>query len=582
MYPTTGDLLAVAGYVVLHVVVFCAYYKAYDWEGGADPLKDVGIALGHNTHVAAAVHLLPVTRNSPLWIVLRHAARSLRVEWPASHNYATGWHVLNGLVIMMFVTIHMISFWADWIGKGVVTRNATMLTLDDSTAGGPLGRNSQNQAGHANVGARPGGTPTRVNIWVHESFLSDECWEEYGACLGEIAWLAGALLVVLSLGCVRRSCYYLFLYTHWAFFLVFFIFGGLHDVQLIYWMIPSFLLYGVDWLMRGYRIREVRLLPYHDARGAIVPERFTIKQPRRQQGRKMNDAKKRNLFPEDVGGLFVYLNVPSVSRREWHPFSLCAASPSNKGNRADVIIRPHGPSSWTARVLSAGGDHSLKAFSSGTYGTSDLHLTASTVVFIAGGVGITALEPLLKRVMSMGESASIGGASPALREVVLIWAVRKEEDLAWFAPDIESYREASGGETDVLFESRLFVTSSLSPGTEAESRGGAAPAIGLAVKSVELAEASNSVTLPVSKAGAGEGEAKAEGLQSTPVAKMQAAHGRPDLATELGKVCSRCSLAETRVDVFVCGPSSMRVSVLEAAAAQPGPVILVHDETFEL
>ncbi len=554
MYPTTGDLFAVASYVLLHVVVFCAYYRAYDWEGGPDPLKDVGIALGHNTHVAAAVHLLPVTRNSPLWAVLRRTARSVGVRLPRSHNYATGWHVFNGLVVMTFVTIHMASFWTDWIGKGIVIRNAS--TFEGTDAYEPA-------------------APIRVNVWVYEAFLSDECWEEYGACLGEIAWLAGALLIVLSLGCVRRSCYYLFLYTHWAFFLVFFIFGGLHDQQLIYWMIPSFLLYGADWLMRGHRIKEVRLLPCHDAHGTIVPNRFTIKQPR-QQGK--SNKRTRNIFPEDVAGLFVYLNVPSVSPREWHPFSLCSAQPSKKGNRADIIIRPHGSSSWTARVLRAGGDRSLKAYSSGTYGTSDILLTASTVVFIAGGVGITALEPLLKRVMSMSENSRVG-ATKRLRKVVLIWAVRKDEDLAWFASDIASYAEASGD--TFLFESRLFLTSSSSPSI-AVSGHGAEPAIGLNVKSVELAEASNEVALPASKTESNEVHVEEAGIQRTSVVKTQALRGRPDLAAELGKVCSRCLPNESHIDVFVCGPSSMRLDVLESAAAQSSPVMLVHDETFEL
>ena len=173
-----------------------------------------------------------------------------------------------------------------------------------------------------------------------------------------------------------------------------------------------------------------------------MPGRFTVKVAPDKTGRK------RELLPGDVGGLFVYLNVPSVSRREWHPFSLCAAAHSRKGNRADIIVRPHGPESWTARVLrAAGGDRSLKAYSSGTYGASDLGLSSSTVVFVAGGVGITALEPLLKRVvLSTKESAFVGtaGAATVIRQVVLIWAVREEEDLSWFASDLSSYQEASG------------------------------------------------------------------------------------------------------------------------------------------
>ena len=353
-------------------------------------------------------------------------------------------------------------------------------------------------------------------------------------------------------------------------------FGGLHDIQLIHWMIPSFFLYGVDWFLRGYRIREVRIVPYHNARGDVVPGRFTVKVAPDKTGRK------RELLPGDVGGLFVYLNVPSVSRREWHPFSLCAAAHSRKGNRADIIVRPHGPESWTARVLrAAGGDRSLKAYSSGTYGASDLGLSSSTVVFVAGGVGITALEPLLKRVvLSTKESAFVGtaGAATVIRQVVLIWAVREEEDLSWFASDLSSYQEASG-ET-VSFEARLFVTHSLS--TAHASVHAAASAVGLDVQSVELAEIGQQAALRVPQKEEDGGAERISAMAGRPrvVAKTRTMRGRPDLAAELGRICSECT--EAHVDVFVCGPSSMRISVLEAAVSQPRPIMLVHDETFEL
>ena len=46
------------------------------------------------------------------------------------------------------------------------------------------------------------------------------------------------------------------------FFLAFFIFGSLHDPQLLFWCIPSFVLYLADWSLRWYRITEVKLVPH--------------------------------------------------------------------------------------------------------------------------------------------------------------------------------------------------------------------------------------------------------------------------------------------------------------------------------
>jgi ferredoxin-NADP reductase len=284
-----------------------------------------------------------------------------------------------------------------------------------------------------------------------------------------------------------------------------------------------------------------------------------------------------------------------------------------------------------------GGFKSLKAYASGTYGSVS-KLTASTAVFVAGGVGITALEPLLKSAVMSWENMT-EGRPRQLRDVVLLWAVRNEADLGWFRAEIDAFGERHG---DLRFEARLFVTAR----GEWEERGGGGTATTSKVTAVTAANNGkdngagrgngngtngdsringangNGNTLSVATRGGGGGEdtgveltvaalAAEEEEEVTGEAKGESkgeskgeakgggdtdnadvlrsavtvVHKRPDLAAELALICSRSATRDpnaTYMDVFVCGPSGMRQAVLAAAACDSQPVLLVHDETFEL
>jgi hypothetical protein len=316
-YPTLGDLLFIFLYGLLHIVIFACYFKEYTWEGGRkDVLMDIGVAVGHNMHVAGALHLTPVLRNSPIFFMLKKAGAPIM-----SHNYQVGWHIINGYLIFFLVTLHMFSFWADWIERGTEIMNITTVA-EDARVEANKDTENVNRPNLNNGENEVYGTPTSVNVFLHNSFFSTSCFDEYGACLGEIAWLSVFLLVLLSQGCVRRSCYYLFLYTHGLFFVVFFIFACLHDPELLAWMVPSWVLYFIDWLARWKRMKEVKLIAKNDGSGGGGGEVgecavYYVK----------NNQQYPLLFDSDVSGLFVYLNVPSGM---WIPVVFFAALQHSK------------------------------------------------------------------------------------------------------------------------------------------------------------------------------------------------------------------------------------------------------------
>ena len=408
-FPTLGDILALLLYSVLHIIVFGVYFQEYEWPPNSrkDTLMDVGVTIGHNMHVAAALHLLPVLRNSPIFYLCKRVVGAPVM----SHNYQVGWHVINGYLIATLVTLHMLSFWFDWIERGTEIMNVTMSSSTSSNTE-IINRPNLQDEGVDGVGGGLGtdstsSAPTLVNIFLHNSFTSKSCWEEYGACLGEISWLSLFLLVLLSQGCVRRSCYYVFLYTHWLFFLMFYIFGCLHDPELLLWMIPSFILYFCDWLLRLGRITEIKLVEkrgehsnnnnnnnnnndnnYKNNNSSTSTANGRSVQSSGEcatyRVKKMSTTGSKLLFPNDVSGMFIYLNVPSVSKREYHPFSLCKGT--HKGT-AEIIVRSHGKGSWTGNVLLEGASRvgPIPAYCSGTYGSvPHIGLNSAIAVFVAG------------------------------------------------------------------------------------------------------------------------------------------------------------------------------------------------------
>jgi predicted ferric reductase len=76
----------------------------------------------------------------------------------------------------------------------------------------------------------------------------------------------------------------------------------------------------------------------------------------------------------------------AVSKREWHPFSLCNGT---KKGSADVIVRSHGKDSWTGRLVQLAGDAPIRAYASGTYGSVPCMAASDVAVYIAGGTSIT-------------------------------------------------------------------------------------------------------------------------------------------------------------------------------------------------
>ena len=139
-----------------------------------------------------------------------------------------------------------------------------------------------------------------------------------------------------------------------------------------------------------------------------------------------------------AAGQYIFLNVPSISSLQWHPFSITSAP------REGHIVVFHvkalgGPSSWTSSLLAAAkesSDGTLSVKIDGFFGhnaTSALAKPRTAVVLVGGGVGVT---PLLSILADLGEQPSTN--------VFLVWCTRTNKEFLAFAPRIAAAKTRLG------------------------------------------------------------------------------------------------------------------------------------------
>lgn len=140
---------------------------------------------------------------------------------------------------------------------------------------------------------------------------------------------------------------------------------------------------------------------------------------------------------------FIFINVPGISRFQWHPFSTTSSSLHGDG-AITICIKPLGE--WTRNLQkmiidadsanpkdtkSGGCPLALRLFVEGPYGPEkDYFLEYKTLVLIAGGVGVTPFVALLRDLLCRYNHEGSKTAQGLPSEVHLIWCVPKKADLA--------------------------------------------------------------------------------------------------------------------------------------------------------
>ncbi|KAK4418551.1 Ferric reduction oxidase 2 [Sesamum alatum] len=202
---------------------------------------------------------------------------------------------------------------------------------------------------------------------------------------GEISLLCGLALWITTYPTIRRKMFELFFYTHYLyiFFIIFFI---LHiGIGFACIMLPGFYLFIIDRYLRflqsrqNVRLVSARLLPCD-----------TIE---------LNFSKSRGLKYNPTSTIFI--NVPAISKLQWHPFTITSNS-NLEPERLSVVIKCEG--SWTQKlhdmISSPSSIDRLQVSVEGPYGPASTHfLRHDALVMISGGSGITPFISIIRELL---------------------------------------------------------------------------------------------------------------------------------------------------------------------------------------
>jgi len=126
-------------------------------------------------------------------------------------------------------------------------------------------------------------------------------------------------------------------------------------------------------------------------------------------------------------GQYYFVNVPSISVLEWHPFSVSNIveneDPANPSGAVGFHIKAMGPGTFSSTLAAKAqsGPVAIDVKLRGPYGSLSLNIFLySHIVIIAGGIGITPMLPILDRIRYWCKVDKMKKC-PNLRAVTIVW-----------------------------------------------------------------------------------------------------------------------------------------------------------------
>ncbi|XP_068314564.1 ferric reduction oxidase 2-like isoform X1 [Pyrus communis] len=237
-------------------------------------------------------------------------------------------------------------------------------------------------------------------------------WDKIGVSnlAGELSLLPGLIMWATTIPRIRRQMFELFFYTHYL-YILFMIFFILH-VGITYTciMLPGFYLFLVDRFLRFLQSQtRVRLVSARVLPGETI---------------ELNLAKTPGLKYNPTSIMFI--NVPSISKMQWHPFTITSNS-SLEPETISTVVKSEG--SWTKKlcqmVSSPFPTDQIGVAVEGPYGpASTQFLRHDTLVMVSGGSGITPFISIIRELLLLSTSFKC-----KVSNVILICAFKNSLDL---------------------------------------------------------------------------------------------------------------------------------------------------------
>lgn len=311
---------------------------------------------GHMSSIAFALTMLPVSKRSVLMDAIG-----------LSYERVMHWHRRLGAASYVFVTLHMLCWWLKWILDGTFVKN--LLAID-----------------------------TQKWLWVTPSWNH---YENFSVLMAQVAWVFFTLVIVIAVTC-RRTRYRLFYVAHQLTLLFLFI-GVAHAWSFWFFALPGLALWWLDRLSR----LVVASYPTYVKRFSAISG---------------TDVTHIELWAPVVAckftaGQFCLINVPSVCKNSWHPFTV-----NVNGDGVTFLCKADGP--WTQKLRSEASSHSEDAVPPvalciGPYGSLNPSDYSEGPIFLAaGGIGITPVIAVFKEALNR-----------RVPGVTLLWSIRSPDYL---------------------------------------------------------------------------------------------------------------------------------------------------------
>lgn len=163
-------------------------------------------------------------------------------------------------------------------------------------------------------------------------------------------------------------------------------------------------------------------------------------------------------------GMYLFINVPTISTHEWHPFTISSAPGDNY-----VSIHVRNAGDWTGalhRVIADCHENKIEypdVYLDGPVGapTQDYH-RYKTVICVGGGIGVTPFASILKDVVHLWEEYRCVNCkhvrhpnSFRIKKLYFHWITRGQESLGWFE---ETMNQITAMDSDNVIEAHQYLS----------------------------------------------------------------------------------------------------------------------------
>jgi predicted ferric reductase len=475
--------------------VFAFVYKAIlyhrDEEAQAVFGECITVARGcaQALNLNACLILLPICRH---FVTLLRGTK-FRDDW-FPFDASIEIHILIGIVIALFSTAHVCAHICDFYRFARADVNDIYALFGDK------------------LGVIPDGIGARWKLLLKQP-----------------AAITGIIMVVCMIGAYvaiyyRRQKFNVFWYSHHLLIVMLIalcchgIGNLLEPFQSVYWVVGPLTLYMIPRILRETKCSNTKVLDASVMDGEIISLKL---------------EKPKGLWSRVQAGQYAFLNIPKLSRAEWHPFTLTSAPHED---HLEFAIQAVGD--WTRSTRDLLGDASLDACVSvggssfpnikveGPIGASSQDFSKFPIlVLIGAGIGVTPMISVVKELLK----------NPGqMKRTILYWTIRDQAAVEWFTSVLDDIYQQDDKN---VIQIRHFLTS-----VKYDDRDLGAVLLHYAARSKHK-HTNIDIIL---------------GRQT----HHQVEVGRPVWDKELQSVCEEAKeLGYNRAGIFLCGPSRMAEEV---------------------